>query len=562
MKSIHESKKYLSRRDFIKETAAGTGAVAAGGIGLPAGSSLAKAQTTAEGQKYSFETPPPPIPEEQIKSTITSDVVVVGAGTAGLHAALGASQAGAKVTLIEKMAVLQARGGDNTAINSKIHKKLGIEIDKQKAISELMKRCDGRLDQNLLNLWADHSGKVMDIIIDLLEAEGLPTYLVIPDRMDEETSVIDKWPNPTGFPADWDYRTERYVEFPTCHRPGWKGESQRRWLEVIEKNGKKNGVDFRYNTKAAQLVKDIEKGRVTGVIAQSEDGGYIKFNATKGIILCTGDYGFNREMVDKYCPEMPLYCMVGTSMGEGHQMAMWIGAVMENTPHAPMTHMFHIMGGDAFLMVNKYGKRFFSEDCDTEAMANQVYEQGGAWVVFDDSWEEDVPHMGPGFKKVFRVTEYTRKEFQEIAAGKSGGPFGRKLLKADTIEELASMMKVPTETFKATIARYNELAKIKEDLDYGKRPDRLTAVDKPPYYAEWTAKPSRSLVVLGGLLVNERLQAVDKDARPIPGLYLAGNTVGRRFKSGYPLTCPGISHSMALTHGYLAGKFAAEEKAV
>jgi fumarate reductase flavoprotein subunit len=122
-------------------------------------------------------------------------------------------------------------------------------------------------------------------------------------------------------------------------------------------------------------------------------------------------------------------------------------------------------------------------------------------------------------------------------------------------------MKVPVETFKATIARYNELVRLKKDLDFGKRPDRLTAVDKPPYYAGWTAKPAMSLVVLGGLLVNEELQAVDKDAQPIPGLYLAGNTVGRRFKSGYPVYCPGLSHSMAFTHGYLAGKFAAGAKA-
>jgi fumarate reductase flavoprotein subunit len=129
MKGTYESKKYLSRRAFIKETAAG--AVAAGGIGLSTGGSLAEAQTSGEDKKYSFETPPPPIAEEQIQSTVSSEIVVVGAGTAGLHAALAASHSGAKVTLIEKMAVLQARGGDNTAINSKIHKKLGIEIDKR-----------------------------------------------------------------------------------------------------------------------------------------------------------------------------------------------------------------------------------------------------------------------------------------------------------------------------------------------------------------------------------------------------------------------------------------------
>lgn len=239
-------------------------------------------------------------------------------------------------------------------------------------------------------------------------------------------------------------------------------------------------------------------------------------------------------------------------------MAMWVGAVMENPPHAPMSHMFHVLGADAFLLVNKHGRRFFNEDTDTESLANQTYEQGGAWVVFDDSWDEDVAHMGPGFKRVFRVTEKTRKEFQDLASG--GGPWGQSILKANTIDELAAKMKVPPAAFKATIGRYNELVKLKKDLDYGKRADRLTAIDKPPYYAEWTPKPAMSLVVLGGLLANERLQAVDKDGQAIPGLYLAGNTVGRRFKSGYPLICPGLSHSLAFTHGYLAGEFAVQAK--
>ncbi len=549
----NKTKLKVSRRDFMRQAAVGSAVAASAGSGL-----LREALPAAQSEKYAFETAPPPIPIQQIKSSVVADIVVVGSGTAGLHAALAASQSGAKVAVVEKMDVFQARGGDNAAINSKIHKKLGITLDKTKIISDLMKRGEGRLDQDLLNLWADNSGKIMDIIIDLLAAEGMPTYLVIPDRADDETSVIDKWPHPTGFPADWNYLNERNIEYPVVHRPGGKSENQRRWLTVIEKSAKKNGVDFHYGMKAAQLVRDGAKGRVTGVIAQSKTGSYTRFDARRAVILCSGDYGFNRDMVAKYCPQMPLPGMHSTSMGEGHQMAMWIGAAMENPPHAPMSHSFHVMGTDAFLQVNKLGKRFYNEDVDSESLANQTYEQDGMWVVFDNSWPEDIPHMGPGFKRVFRMTDALWKEFREMAAGKPGGPWGKRILKADTIDELAAKMNVPVTTFKATIARYNELAKLKKDLDYGKRADRLTAIDKPPYYAEWNPKPTRCLVMMGGLLVNPKLQAVDKEGEVIPGLYLAGNTVGRRFKSGYPLTCPGISHSMAWTYGYLAGQFATE----
>ena len=544
-----ETKKGLSRRDFIKGTAAGVGAATAAGSGV-LGGRLADTKA-AESEKYSFEVPPPSIPQEQIKRAIDADVVVVGAGTAGLPAALAAAQAGVDVILIEKSATFGARGGDNSVINSRIHKKLGIEIEKDRIVRELMKWGGGRLDLNLLYLWADNSGKVMDWIMDMLEAEGLQTYLVIPDRTDQETAVIDRWPNPSCLPGGWDYMSETVVEYPTCHRPGKIGTGQAGWLKVVEKNALKSGVKIHYKTKAVQLIRDGEMGRVSAVIAQTGDGDYLRLNATKAVILCTGDYGCNTEMVEKYGAQLP--CRLATSMGEGHQMAMWIGAIMENLPHAPMSHMRHAMGTDAFLQVNKYGKRFYNEDSDPESMANQAFEQGGLWVVFDDSWPEDAPHMGAGFFKIFNVTETVRKEFQaRVDKG--------TLLKADTIEELAQKMKIPVETFKATIARYNELVKLGKDLDFGKRPDRLTAIDKPPFYAGWSGKPSMSLVVLGGLLGNEKLRAIDKDGQVIPGLYLAGNTVGRRFKGGYPVICPGLSHGMAFTHGYLAGKYAAEER--
>lgn len=546
----------FDRRAFMKTAAAGAGATALG-TGLFGQSGPGPAAEPAV-PKYSFETPPPPVPADKIAAVIQTDVVVAGAGTAGLLAALAAVKNGARTVLIEKANRLQARGGDNTALNSKIHKKLGMHIDENRVIDALMRRGEGRLDQDLLNLWARHSGRVMDLIIDLCAAEGLATYLVMPDRGDADCAIIDKWPGPTGFPRDWDYLAERNVEFPTCHRPGGPAENQRGWLQVMEKNVKAAGAGVYYETRAVQLIREGGGGRVTGLVAQKTDGSFVRFEAAQGIILCTGDYGFNREMLAKYCPQMPLPCMVRTSTGDGHQMAMWIGAVMENPPHAPMSHMFHVMGTDAFLLVNKHGKRFYNEDSDTESMANQTYEQGGAWVVFDGSWEEDVLHMGPGFKRVFRVNDQVRREFQALASGQGGGPWGRSLLVANSLDGLAAKMKVPPAVFKATIERYNTLANNKQDLDYGKRADRLTAVDQPPYYAEWTSKPAMSLVVMGGLLANERLQALDKDGQAISGLYLAGNTVGRRFKSGYPLICPGISHSMAFTHGYLAGEFAAK----
>ena len=530
----------LSRRHFIQGTAIGVGAAAT------LGPSSVSAQCPVNPTKFAFETAPAPISARSISTTLSADVVVVGGGIAGLIAALSAAESGASVHLIEKGHTFSARGGDNTAINSRLHETLGIQIDKDRIIHDLMKVCGGRLDHRVLSVWAQNSGRVMNWLMDMVEAEGLKNYLVIPTRTDEDTLVIDRWPNPTRTPAGWNWQEEYTVEYPTCHRLGSTSASQRTWLAIVEKNARAKGVTTSYRMKAVRLVREAD--RVKAVIGQDEAGRYVRLNATRGVILSTGDYSNHPDMVAKYFPGAGLKLgEIPSSMGEGHQMAMWIGAVMENTPHAPLNDVTHALGTDAFLLVNRLGQRFCNEDLDSEARARQAEEQGGCWMVVDSTWPDDVPHMGLGFYRVFEATPAVRREFQEkVDAG--------RVVQAATLDELAGKMRVPATALKATIARYNELAKGGRDLDFGKRADRVTAVDTPPFFAHWTALPDRPMLIFGGLLSDARFQALDAKGQTIPGLYLAGNTVGGRFKHAYPLLCPGISHGMAATTGYLAGK--------
>jgi fumarate reductase flavoprotein subunit len=257
-------------------------------------------------------------------------------------------------------------------------------------------------------------------------------------------------------------------------------------------------------------------------------------------------------MVDKYLPGCNLKLgMIPSSKGEGHQIAMWIGAQMEKTPHAPLNDMSHALGTNPFLLVNKFGERFCNEDLDTEALARQTEEQNGCWLVVDASWPEDLPKMGIGFLRMFKDSPEVRERFNKRL--ENGG-----ILEAPTLEALAGKMKVPKERFLKTIKRYNDLAKMGKDPDFGKRGERVTAIDTTPYYAQWTANPDEPMLIFGGLVCNERLQPVDANGEVIPGLFLAGNTVGGRFKQAYPLVCPGISHGMALTHGYMAGRFVSD----
>jgi fumarate reductase flavoprotein subunit len=142
--------------------------------------------------------------------------------------------------------------------------------------------------------------------------------------------------------------------------------------------------------------------------------------------------------------------------------------------------------------------------------------------------------------------EEVKKENSNIKVGK-------------TYEELAKKMGVPVKAFVASVTRYNELAHMGKDLDFGKHQDRLTPIDKPPYYA--TNMHAVYLVIMGGLRINTNLQVLDKDRKAIPGLYAAGNVSGSFFGGGgYSTTTPGVTHSRAWTFGRLAGQHAAAEK--
>lgn len=523
--------KTISRRSFLANSAVGASvaAVAARDLfGLE--KENAQCPTSSDSSK-SFETPPAPIPDGSIAERIESEIIVIGAGVSGIAASLSAAEAGAKVIVIDKHTTSTFRGGDNAAIDSRLQKKLGIRIDKDQVILELMKYGGNKIDQRLLRLWANNSGQVMDWIMDMTESGGLET-------------TVKQWPYPPLFKNDNEY----YKEFPVCHE---FTNGQTGVMNVLIKNALSKGVDIRYSTRAVQLIRKTN-GRVDGVIAQDKNGRYLQFNASKAVILSTGDYGHDREMMQKYCSwaadtarTMNLYSPP-VNTGDGHKMALWIGGVMEPAPHAPVSHTSGgPMGTDAFLHVNIFGERYENEDVPGQSLANSLSRQPGQtfWQIFDANWKNDIPKMGIGLLK-----------YGDPAAPSWSG---KAECQAGTIEELAGKMNLPVVALKATVARYNELARLGKDLDFGKRADRLIALEDPPFYAGKAAMGF--LVVVGGLNVNPKLQLLDAKRSVISGIYLAGNTVGNRFANDYPTMCPGLSHGFAWTTGYLAGRAAAAE---
>lgn len=558
--------KGFSRRTFLKGTAVGAAGLASAGLlsGCGLGGQPDQAAPPSDSAaKSGFEVPPPPIAEKDIKQTVATEVLVVGAGTGGMFAALAAAEAGSKTILLEKGPTSAVGPAWMAAVNSSLQKKQGIKIDRDEVVAEVCRYGGHLVDQRLVNLWADKSGEVMDWFVPIAEAGGLQVMV--------ETDMKE------GF----------YKSYPVAHiavAPGQKPEmfptggiGSAYYIPVLVKKAQEMGVEILYETPLIQLIREKD-GRVTGAIAKNKKGEYIRFQTSKGVILCTGGYGRDVEMVEKLCPTALSTSMNVTPLtntGDGIKTALWVGAAMDPT-HAmmvfdrglvipgkkigpPWQGGFLQLGSQPFLRVNTRGERFVNEDLPYDYAWDAALMEPGQvwWQVWDANWKEDV--------RKFRTTICSRIidgpgappragiEVQEADINKL---LEMKLIKkVDTIEALAQEMGVPKDKFKATVDRYNQLTKQGKDEDFGKVAFRMSTLEQGPFYAANLA--GMVICNLNGLRINTKLQVLDKELNPIPGLYAAGNDSGSFFAVNYPEMLGGLALGRTATFGRLAGLEAA-----
>lgn len=520
----------------------------------------------------------PEIKDSEINRTLETDIIIVGAGLAGVAAAREATELGAKVIVFEKCKIPQARSGDFAILDSKIAKKWGRDnIDKNQLVADLMKDMGYRVNQAILKTWAENAGEAFDWYL-----EGYPNIPVL----DHTTQVVPEnancWIQPRRYPEPNDYNNDE-ENFKCYQTTVWVRPTHLRVFKgnyaLAEKTG--NLTSF-FSTPVKKLLKTAD-GRIEGVIAQDKDGNYIKAYAKKGVILSTGDYSSDEAMLKHFCPGVLDAPRLWTSYdhnkqpsnaGDGHRMGMWAGAKMQDNPHAPMGHhMGGALGASGFLLLDINGERFVNEDCPGQQINNQINMLPGkvAWQIADGNWKQYVPKITPNHGSVCFVLEeedYNNKDMfpqlgtidcftsqrtidKAVAEG--------RMIKADTIEELIEKIGLPKEQALQSIARYNSLCEKKHDDDFGKQAKRLFPVLQGPFYAT-KFEPAVMIVCLGGLQSDQYGRCYREDGSIIKGLYVAGNVQGDRFSGEYPLTVPGISHSMALTYGRLVGRNAVHEK--
>jgi len=508
---------------------------------------------------YSWETEPAPVPESEIKETLSADFVVIGGGISGLAAAARCSAVGLKGILIDKNERLVALAGQIAAINTKKMAEHGIYIDKKQLAADWLKVSGSRVEEELLWIFINRSAEGFEWMLSLTE-----------DTVETKVYVGYK-----GLMFDEYLGTHHIFKKEGTDKYKYGGGGYLA-CEILEKEFLKNGGQLFRGVTGEQLEKD-SSGRVTSVIAKDKDGVYRRYTGTKAVILATGDASDNEEMLEAFCPiglrASKRFKRRGNT-GDGQKMAYWAGAIIDNAEWAPTLHALGYSGLQFFFLhVNKLGKRFMNEDTWMQAKSVRCLMQPGgdfAFSVFDSKYLDEIAERwenlgGQGMAPLSFVGEPFDREalvkfIDSIMKGKD--PYAESIegepppveingFMADTIEELAAKMDVPADTLKATIERYNEIVAAGDDTDFGKRSEMLTPINKPPYMAlRWG--PSL-LDVFGGAVTNSDLNVLSPDSTAIPGLYAVGNAAGGMYAVDYPLLLNGNSYGRSLAYAMQLG---------
>ncbi len=558
----------VTRRDFIK----GAAAVAGGAVLASCAPKTAETPTaepveqtgTPEvinseiaSKKWSFEIAPDPIPESDIANTVEADIIVVGAGTSGLVCANSAVENGAKVVLISASKAPVSRGGSNHAVNSKAMQAAGYEpYDANVFMREEMMKASYNVDQDKWWKFVNNSEEAMNWLIDKMESAGYECVL--------EGGYTDPNNSIMSMPAG----AHSFIGDDIVNA----GVGQPLVVKTLAATAEAAGVQIFYSMVAKQLVReDNNTGRVSAVIAQAEDGAYTKYVGSKAIVLATGDFSADKEMMAKYCPKFvpTLFDIeevnydIGLSIGglykgDGQKMGLWVGAAWQKTyPNCPM--VLTGLGPSPYdysthpgLVVNKNGYRFFNED-SLFALTAMVQMHQPDWKICS-IWDSNYAEATKPWHLQGQIRGADPIPPEDILATWEKNVEAGSMFKADTIDELLGKLELPVDETKATIERYNGFCEAGVDADFHKRAERLASIEKSPFYGAVSKGPA-FLTVLGGLRTDINMQVCDETDTPIPGLFNVGTMVGDYYANLYNFIVEGNNYGAnCVTFGYTTGR--------
>ena len=458
----------------------------------------------------------------ELPKTSNYDVVVIGAGGAGFSAAITARNAGANVVLLEKMPAVGGNslisGAEMNVAKNWVQPKLGINDDSPELHAEdTFKGGDGKGDMKVINVMTHEA---------LDAAKWCRDYLGV--RFEDDNLFF------------FGGHSRKRALIPVGH-------TGTEFIAKFQAKADELGIPVITNMKAEELIKDKD-GRVVGVKA-TMDGSEYTFNAKGGVVLATGGFGANPEMVKKYNPKIDERFKTTDapgSTGEALYMAERAGAELVNMGYIqtypicdPLSGAIELIADarfDGAIMLNQEGKRFVEELQRRDVLSEAILNQTGryCWVLWND--------------KIGSISNTVKAHANEYEAFTKQGI----MTTCDDLKCIADFTKIPFDQLQKTVKRVSDMAGKGNDKDFNHR-SGLVDMQQGKYYVI-KAVPSTHHT-MGGVRINEKAEALTAEGKVIPGLWAAGEVTGVTHGTN---RLGGNAYTDIIVFGRIAGEAAAK----
>ena len=462
----------------------------------------------------------------------TVDVVVVGAGGAGMTAAITATDAGKKVIVVESQPIaggnsVRSTGGMNAAKTpyqdknefaeaAGVEKTLATAAEKyadNATITALAATVKSQWDAYQANPQGYFDSVELMELDTLIGGKGKNNPELVKALAENSADAIE-WLASIGADVK-NVGAFGGASVKRIHRPvnadGKVTAVGAYIVPILEKNLQDRNVQFLFDTTANEII--MKDGKAVGIKATGKDGNKVTINA-KSVVIATGGFGANAEMVEKYKPELKGFATTNAegAQGQGIDMATAVGAAtvdMDQIQIHPTVHIeedgnAHLitegLRGDGAILVNAEGKRFYDEVSTRDKVSAAIIAQPekSAWLVVDQSMVDKSAVIAGYIKSGYTVT-------------------------GATYEELAKAMGVDEATFVSTMNTWNQAVEAKTDAEFN-RTSFANPLTAAPYYAIKITPAVHH--TMGGIVINPKAEVLNEKGEAISGLFAAGEVTG------------------------------------
>ena len=462
----------------------------------------------------------------------TVDVVVVGAGGAGMTAAITATDAGKKVIVVESQPIaggnsVRSTGGMNAAKTpyqdknefkeaAGVEKTLATAAEKfadNETITALAATVKSQWDAYQANPQGYFDSVELMELDTMIGGKGKNNPELVKALAENSADAIE-WLASIGAEVK-NVGAFGGASVKRIHRPvnadGKVTAVGAYIVPILEKNLQDRNVQFLFDTTANEII--MKDGKAVGIKGTGKDGHKVTINA-KSVVIATGGFGANAEMVEKYKPELKGFATTNAegAQGQGIDMATAAGAAtvdMDQIQIHPTVHIeedgnAHLitegLRGDGAILVNAEGKRFYDEVSTRDKVSAAIIEQTdkSAWLIVDQTMVDKSAVIAGYIKSGYTVT-------------------------GATYEELAKAMGVDEATFTSTMNTWNQAVEAKSDAEFG-RTSFANPLTTAPYYAIKITPAVHH--TMGGIVINPKAEVLNEKGEAISGLYAAGEVTG------------------------------------